>query len=378
MEKNKSSKQNIVFCIVFIAVLVVFTGINFAEFALGLEPDGHVKGLEKLELAQDTAVNTWGALQKLMGKKVAIGSTFYEDVTKLDNGYFTMADHDRDVTPAENGVQDASAFAGKLGADFLYVQAPGKEDSMDVLPFGAVTYAPSKADAMTEFVREQGYENICVKELLKADGDEWYSYFYHTDHHLQNKAAFITAKAIAEKINGSCEMTADDFDKTLYEDVFLGAQGRMTGRYYTGLDDYELWIPKEKGDYELSVPSQGIDRKGSFEDAFVYYENLEHYSFDYYAYYSYLHQDYDHMILMNHGNPEGKKIVMVRDSTAVPVSSFLITQCSEIHLVDLRYITADTDVYGMIEDIKPDELIYIFGPGYLGVENAVTLHGAAE
>ena len=131
MEKNKSSKQNIVFCIVFIAVLVVFTGINFAEFALGLEPDGHVKGLEKLELAQDTAVNTWGALQKLMGKKVAIGSTFYEDVTKLDNGYFTMADHDRDVTPAEKGVQDASAFAGKLGADFLYVQAPGKEDSMD-------------------------------------------------------------------------------------------------------------------------------------------------------------------------------------------------------------------------------------------------------
>ncbi|MBQ1736419.1 MAG: hypothetical protein II038_16445, partial [Lachnospiraceae bacterium] len=63
---------------------------------------------------------------------------------------------------------------------------------------------------------------------------------------------------------------------------------------------------------------------------------------------------------------------------AVPVSSFLITQCSEIHLVDLRYITADTDVYGMIEDIKPDELIYIFGPGYLGVENAVTLHGAAK
>ena len=31
------------------------------------------KGLEKLELVQDHAINAWGALQKAMGKRLAFG-----------------------------------------------------------------------------------------------------------------------------------------------------------------------------------------------------------------------------------------------------------------------------------------------------------------
>jgi hypothetical protein len=197
---------------------------------------------------------------------------------------------------------------------------------------------------------------------------------------MRNNAAFAVAcemgKYINEKSGIETEtdwMNEDNYSRTEYKDVFLGTHGRMTGRFFTGLDDYELWLPEWNTEMSLDVPSQGIHREGSFEDAFVYYENLAGYSFDYYAYYAYLHQDYDHMILKNEKAPNDMKMVIVRDSTAVAISPFLIHDCSEIHLLDLRYMSADEDVYGIIEEIDPDWLIYLFGPGYLGNEGAVKL-----
>ena len=79
------------------------------------------------------------------------------------------------------------------------------------------------------------------------------------------------------------------------------------------------------------------------------------------------------MILKNENAPNDIKMVIVRDSTAVAIAPFLIHDCSEIHLLDLRYMSADEDVYGIIEETDPDWLIYLLGPGYLGNEGAVKL-----
>ncbi|MBR4544063.1 MAG: hypothetical protein IKO53_07625 [Lachnospiraceae bacterium] len=383
-EKEKVNKTGYIsgriFMCAFLLITAFFTALNFYEFAADLEPDGHVKGIAQLELVRNYGVDAWGAMQKLMCKRMAFGSTVYSDVAILDNGYATMPDLYPDIVPAEEGASDAYEFAKAHGIEFLYVQACGKEETDADLPFGVESSAGDKAARMTEFLNEQEIPNLSVRDMLERDGGEWYGYFYRTDHHMRNNAAFIIAcemgRYINEKNGSETDadwMNADNYSRTEYKDVFLGTHGRMTGRFFTGLDDYELWLPKWKTKMSLDVPSQGIQREGDFEDAFVYYENLAGYSFDYYAYYAYLHQDYDHMILRNENAPNDMKLVIVRDSTAVAVSPFLIHGCSEIHLLDLRYMSADEDVYGIIEDIDPDWLIYLFGPGYLGNEGAVKL-----
>ncbi len=369
-----------IFMCVFLLITAFFTAVNFYEFAADLEPDGHVKGIAQLELARNYGVDVWGAMQKLMCKRMAFGSTVYSDVAILDNGYATMPDLYPDILPAEEAAADAYDFAKSHGMKFLYVQACGKEETDADLPFGVESSAGTKAAQMTEFLNEQQIPNLSGREILERDGGDWYGYFYRTDHHMRNNAAFLIAcemgKYVNEKSGFETEadwMNVDNYSRTEYKDVFLGTHGRMTGRFFTGLDDYELWIPEWDTEMSLDVPSQGIHREGNFEDAFVYYENLAGYSFDYYAYYAYLHQDYDHMILKNENASNDMKMVIVRDSTAVAVSPFLIHDCSEIHLLDLRYMSADEDVYGIIEEIDPDWLIYLFGPGYLGNESAVKL-----
>ncbi len=384
-EKEKVNKTGYIsgriFMCAFLLITAFFTALNFYEFAADLEPDGHVKGIAQLELARDYGVDAWGALQKLMCKRMAFGSTAYSDVAVLDNGYATMPDLYPDIVPAEEGAADAYEFAKAHGIEFLYVQGCGKEETEADLPFGVESSAGDKAARMTEYLNEQGIPNLSVREILEREGGDWYGYFYRTDHHMRNNAAFITACEMGKFVNEKSGMAAPDVDWmnednyscNEYKDVFLGTHGRMTGRFFTGLDDYELWLPKWDTKMSLDVPSQGIHREGNFEDAFVYYENLAGYSFDYYAYYAYLHQDYDHMILKNENAPNDIKMVIVRDSTAVAIAPFLIHDCSEIHLLDLRYMSADEDVYGIIEETDPDWLIYLLGPGYLGNEGAVKL-----
>ena len=369
-----------IFMCAFLLITAFFTAVNFYEFAADKEPDGHVKGIAQLELARNYGVDAWGAMQKLMCKRMAFGSTVYSDVAVLDNGYATMPDLYPDIIPAEEGAMDAYDFAKAHDIEFLYVQACGKEEKDADLPFGVESSAGDKAARMTAFLNEQGVPNLSVREILESDGGDWYGYFYRTDHHMRNNAAFLIACEMGRYINekNSMEkdadwMNTDNYSRTEYKDVFLGTHGRMTGRFFTGLDDYELWLPDWETKMSLDVPSQGIHREGNFEDAFVYYENLAGYSFDYYAYYAYLHQDYDHMILRNENAPNDMKLVIVRDSTAVAIAPFLIHDCSEIHLLDLRYMSADEDVYGIIEETDPDWLIYLFGPGYLGNEGAVKL-----
>ena len=73
----------------------------------------------------------------------------------------------------------------------------------------------------------------------------------------------------------------------------------MVGPLYGGLDDYELWLPDFDTDFTMSVPFSDIQKEGSFEDCFVNYENLEEYSYDYYAYYAYLKEDYELIEIKN-------------------------------------------------------------------------------
>ncbi len=379
MKKTKSEDKFIL--VFFLAVIFLFTAVNLWEMVRSLEPDGRRKGLEKLELVQDHAINAWGALQAAMGKRLAFGSTVYEDVTLLDNGVATMADQFGDITPGIAGAEEAYAFAQEIGAEYLFVAVPSKERSEEDLPDGVISYANQKYYNMVAALEERNIPHIAMRDHLEADGGEWYSYYYRSDHHWKNNAAFLAYQTLSDYMftigldGGKREeaLLEENYEKKIYEQVFLGTHGRMAGRYYTGLDDYDLWLPRYDTDYTLDVPSEGIHKEGTFEDCFVNYQNVAHYSFDYYAYYTYLDRDYDHIRITNRKNPNGPKLVIIRDSVAVPVSVFLASQCSSIDLIDLRYLSANDSAKDWIREIQPDLLIDMFGPGYLGVESAVDL-----
>ena len=380
MNKNKS---NLFICIFFVVVISAFTLLNLWEFLTGSEPDGRKMGLGELDTVQNDAVTIWGGIQKVLGKKQAYGTTGYEDVTLLSNGYATLADPDRSAAAAIEGIEGASALAGEIGADFIYVAVPSKQYKDDLLPQGTVCYANEKYDTVMDYVKSAGIDYIDMREVLLEQAeykdDNWFGYFYKSDHHWRNKGAFVAYNEICRhfKLLGyetnEEYLNSDNYSKKTYENVFLGTHARMAGPLYAGLDDYELWLPKFDTSYDYNAVNMGITRKGNFEEALVYYENLASYSYDYYAYYAYLKEDYDFIEIKNELNRDAPKVVIVRDSSAVAVSAFLVNQCSELDMIDLRYLKEGDSAISYIREKKPDIVIYMFSPGYLGNESAMVL-----
>lgn len=368
-----NKKRDISLIIIFIFIIAIFTLVNLGEFITGSESDGRRLGLGQLRSGRDQAVALWGVGQRLMGKELTFGSTDYENVVSLGDGYYTMPDPDPSIAAGQRGTLRGMELALDMDIPFLYVLAPPKQEKADE-DAGVVDYAVAKYEAFSQWLVDNQVPALDYGQIFSSSEDDYKSFFYKTDHHPNNKATFMMYQGICKwmgeqgfEINEEYTKL-DAYDVVHYDDVFLGSSGRMTGPLYTGLDDYDLYIPRFDTDYTLQTPSQGICQRGDFEQALVYYDNLAGYSYDYYAYYAYLHEDYDFTSIINHNNPDGAHLVILRDSSAVPISCFLISQCSQIDLISLRYVEDKSYVEEYIRNQEPDAIIYIFGVGFLGNE----------
>ena len=61
---------------------------------------------------------------------------------------------------------------------------------------------------------------------------------------------------------------------------------------------------------------------------------------------------------MNRKNPEGPKVLLVRDSFACALTPFLALSCSELITVDLRYFQGD--LLETVEAQQPDLVLTLY------------------
>ena len=378
MEKQIKTNNSIGLAVFFLLVILGFTGYNVYECVFDLESCGQKKGFAQMETLKQDGVTLWGGVQRILGIRQVLGENAYNDVTLLDNGYATLADPEAGIQAAQKGAMQGYQLAQELGADFLYVQVPHKQLAEEEMPLGVQGYSVEKYRNMVKWLAQEEIPHLGMEEILLAEDEDWLDYYYKSDHHWKNNAAFLCYEEVVSYMKSKgipvieeyCE--EDAFYKKNYENVFLGTHGRMVGPLYTGVDDYELWLPAFETDYTWFLPDYNVTNEGNFEDCFVFEEYLQEYSYDYYAYYSYFQQDFDLMEITNNKNADGAHVVLIKDSQAVPVAAFLMNQCSELDIIDLRY-PSNNDYVEYIKEKNPDIILYIFGTGYLHDEVAMVM-----
>ena len=138
------------------------------------------------------------------------------------------------------------------------------------------------------------------------------------------------------------------------------------GTWFTwqGADDFELIVP----DFETSMseerPFENELREGSFEDTVLFKKFMEKDLYKKNTYAAYSGGDFRLQIMRNELNPDGKKILLIRDSFACAVAPFLALQTSELHICDMRnfgYFAGDKfymDNY--IREINPDYVLVLY------------------
>jgi len=257
------------------------------------------------------------------------------------------------------------------GIPLLYVQLPFKVSKLDnKLPTGVFDYSNENADTMLTALKSRGVATFDLRQEIKKDGLDWYSLFFRTDHHWKPETGLWAAGKISEKLNSDYGFNIDrtlldknSFRTKIYNNWFLGSQGKRVGQFYAGTDNFTLMLPKYKTDFDFTchrINGQTFTKKGSFEDTWIFKENLKKDYFNINTYAVYSGADYRVSVCTNN-LLSGKKILLLRDSYSNVIAPFIsLAGCKELRTIDPRYFQGS--ITGYIDDFKPDIVLMLYYP----------------
>ncbi len=307
-------------------------------------------------------------------------------VVKADSGSLIserLKVSDTDIQSIVERISELKSVAEDNGANFLYCAAPQKE-LYEHGPENVVNYSK---DNYLSFLFEMENKHIPYLDFsisLKNNGIPDNDIFYYTDHHWKAYSGFVATKALCEELESRYGFTYNK-DYTYishntvetYPNWFLGSRGKKVGTFFTwhGADNFDIITPNFQTSFVESQPIKNEERKGRFEETVLFMDNMEK---DYYhniPYSTYSGGDFRLQIIKNNLNPDGEKILLIRDSFACVVAPFLALQTSELHILDMRdyeyYVGDKLNVEEYIKEIRPDYVIVL----YSGITSLEESHG---
>ena len=303
--------------------------------------------------------------------QMALGKNVIEDaaddkVVRLKNGMLTFVCDPADVTDSINGILNLKKVCDENDTQLLYIQAPQKISKFDPeLPAGVQDYGNEIADSFLQGI-DGKIPYIDLREKIYDAGINQYDLFFKTDHHWTPEGAFWCWGKVAQTLKSDYGFAFDDkitnmdsYTVKTYPDWFLGSQGKRTGSLYAGADDITEYIPKFETDFTYASPSFAAPRTGPFSQSLLFPERVAQRDwFGGNPYTLYAGGDYGIATITNHLNPEGKHIVLLRESFSCALTPFLALSCGELTTIDLRYF--DGDLMSILRELEPDLVMSLY------------------
>ena len=341
-------------------------------------------GLNALLDREHTFIELYGGIQQLTGRRMVEDVDPQYTVVRLDDHSLTFANPDgqaEDVTVrAEEMVEFARLVEEEYDIPLLYVQAPSKTD-VSPLPNGVEDAAGREADQFLALLEKYDVATLDLRPVFRkaADSGEYDEdpLFFTTDHHWTPTGAFLGYRTLCERLAKDYRFKIDkkltdpgSFHRYTFEDIFLGSQGRRVGSLYAGLDDLDLWSPTFPTDFTYTVPIVGIEREGPFIISLLFPERLAQQGYyDTNPYTIYSGDDYLLARAVNRNNPQGKRILILRDSFGCALTPFLSLISSESMAIDPRNFNGNQEtMMEYLDWLEPDILIVMNTTGSIKVD----------
>lgn len=313
-----------------------------------------------------------------------------DTIIKTDSGSLVKAQgyiSDSELDTVVEKIQKLYSFTKNSDAQFLYVAAPQKGYGVS-LPKNVDDYRTENTDRFLSKMQQAEIPTLDLIEKLTDQNIMSEDLFFVTDHHWTPNTAFWANAQICNTLNEYYGFKFNEqfnnlknYNIKTYKNHFLGSYGKKTGTYFArgGADDIDIITPNFETKLIEEQPIKSQIRSGDFTQTVMYMENVE--GKDYYAknpYAAYCGGDFRLQIVKNELNPDGDKILLIRDSYACAVAPFLSLNASELHITDIRdfghFVGEKMDMYKYIEKIKPDYVIVL----YNGVESIETSNSKYE
>ena len=337
----KTKRSDILTC-------VLFLGFVFVMLALYLVmPDQTFSEKEKRYLAESPKL-TWQTLlsgeygenvetylaDHIPGRDLFVGLASYYDLysgRQVTKDIY-VAEGDRLVEPpvvwdqaqVEKNMKYINAFAEKIGrpVDLMIVPSAGYilQDSIQGLK------APYTDDELISKIYAMAKDDVVCQDAVAAlkNSLEPQSLYYRTDHHWTSYGAYTVYRAYMQML-GRDYVAQEDFTVERHSG-FYGSTYSRSGLWLTKGDDVELW----KTDTAFTVTNG--DKEGVHEGLF-YPERLNELD----KYTVYLDGNHSTVRIENPDAAGKGKILVIRDSYANCLGTFLANSYETVVMVDLRY-----------------------------------------
>lgn len=287
------------------------------------------------------------------------------------------------VSGSASNATNTIAFAKWLdvrGIPYLYIQAPAKIDMAgSMLPSCFIHRGDEASDVFLSMLGEASVNTLDLRKRFTATPQSVKQYFYRTDHHWNNDAAFEALCAIAPRVAAlaGCDpevvepfLRRERWERKVVHRCFIGSQTRRTGTLFGGLDDVIVYSPRFRTKMTLQVPSKDILLSGDFRSTVMYRAGEVRPNKARADAYSLVYTGVGGSYRMaRHVNPDApirRKLLLVGDSFARPVEGLLSILFTDVMALDQRCFVAGETVVGHVKSFKPDCVVQLNNPFAFG------------
>ena len=392
---NIQNLPRIIFALLFVAFLNVWLIVSLINHGPALAQDlsAAIREAKNLgELKTNLIVfegklgeNSWGKtkfidayayLQRLMGKEETDNFWAVRDL----NGTLSFASfYPYDIPDVEECARRTwrlKASVEKKGTRVFFINSPAryvrnKFEFSPGLPYEDNNYLQ---DAFLYHLQRYGIDYVDIRTIMsKYTGILPEDYFFRTDHHWRVETAFEVFTDIISWMEdfykldldpGGFYRDRDNYNYRTYHNAFLGSMGRRTGANFSGFDDFTVIWPRFDAETDITFDARFLEEdktwssRGTITGVLMYpfcLSTEDPYMVDFYAVYQGGLKPSDKII--NHKNPGGPKLLLIRDSYMLPLGVFMAPMFSEIHMIWPLNDEVQIDIESYLEENTFDVII---------------------
>lgn len=378
-------------CVLFLVILILFSILNFSlnydniksqvektniTNTLSKEYRGVIEtALDENILSKYSFIEAYGSIQLLLGKYEVDNFSIVKDHEGvLYNTYFGTG-VSYEINSVVDTIDKIRNIASNSGAEFLVVSPPDKflngvSHYRKGYPYN---YTNENIDYFEELLRKKGIFFVELRSVFEKSNSKLEDIFYKTDHHWTTQASFVVFQQLVWQMEKHYNISLDknrfftdrtNYSHLLYQNIFLGSQGRKTGVTYSGLDDFILIYPNFSTLFTFTISSYDYYATGLMEDVIIDTSQIKKemtiYEKDYYGIYQ-KGVAYPYGKISNVLNVDGPKVLAIRDSFSCVPLTFFASVCKEM---DLIYpYEFDGNITELIEQGEYDYVMVFAYPG---------------
>lgn len=258
--------------------------------------------------------------------------------------------------------------------EFLYVMPPAKyiRDYTQFSKGLPENLTNETADSLLGRLKNYDITYLDLREYIEESDIEKSELFYNTDGNIKTPTAFWAANVLSDFLENNYGekldkegfyKDADNYNSITYNDIMLGSMGKVTGRFFTDVDDFTLIYPKFATNFLYESSMMGDAQFiGRFEEALldttIIRRSNKPYETDLNSVYLYGNSAFTH--IENQDNKDGINVCIIKDDFAQALATFFSLRCKTVDLIDVRLF--DEDYVKKINSGNYDYVIIMISP----------------